>query len=133
MTAHHPHADEPDPYRVLGVSRGAAIEEINTAYRAAVRRVHPDTAHNSVIAERSQRGQPDIRASLHQLQAARARLLACPLDQARPSLPGHWASPSATPHATFIWVRHAPHSPPPHPRNLIAGPVRYHGPIRATS
>lgn len=34
----------PDPYRVLGVSRGAAAADITRAYRRLARSVHPDTA-----------------------------------------------------------------------------------------
>lgn len=33
-----------DPYRVLGVHRGASADEIRAAFRASVRRQHPDTA-----------------------------------------------------------------------------------------
>ncbi len=32
-----------DPYRVLGVRRGAPEEEIRTAYRRRAKRIHPDT------------------------------------------------------------------------------------------
>jgi uncharacterized small protein (DUF1192 family) len=31
-----------DPYTLLGLARGAGVDEIRAAYRAAVRGVHPD-------------------------------------------------------------------------------------------
>ncbi len=37
-----PRPDRPDPYRVLGLSRGATPEQIRTAYRRLARAVHPD-------------------------------------------------------------------------------------------
>jgi hypothetical protein len=39
-----------DPYQVLNVSSGASAEEIRNAYRAAIKRCHPDT-----VADRSDR------------------------------------------------------------------------------
>jgi len=36
-----------DPYAVLGVRRGAGEAEIHAAYRAAVRRTHPDAGGSS--------------------------------------------------------------------------------------
>ena len=40
-----------DPYRVLGVNRGASEEEIKRAYRRLARRHHPDMNNNSKAAE----------------------------------------------------------------------------------
>lgn len=33
-----------DPYRILGIRRDATADEIRSAFRAAIRREHPDTA-----------------------------------------------------------------------------------------
>jgi DnaJ-class molecular chaperone len=43
---------ESDPYLVLGVSADASEEEIRTAYRAQVKRLHPDTNPEAPDAER---------------------------------------------------------------------------------
>jgi curved DNA-binding protein CbpA len=40
-----------DPYAVLGVPRGASEAEIHAAYRAAVRRTHPDAGGSSAAFE----------------------------------------------------------------------------------
>src|SRR3954468_18144435 len=37
-------AIDPDPYRTLGLSRGASIEEIKRAYRRLAKIHHPDAA-----------------------------------------------------------------------------------------
>ena len=36
-----------DPFEVLGVSRGASDEEVKNAYRALVRKYHPDNYDNN--------------------------------------------------------------------------------------
>lgn len=40
-----------DPYKVLGVARGATVEEIRKAYRAAAKKSHPDLHPGDVGAE----------------------------------------------------------------------------------
>jgi DnaJ domain len=42
--------EDHDPYQVLNVSSGASAEDIKNAYRAAIKRCHPDT-----VADRSDR------------------------------------------------------------------------------
>jgi curved DNA-binding protein CbpA len=44
-----------DPYAVLGVARGASDAEIHAAYRAAVRRAHPDAGGSAGEFEAVQR------------------------------------------------------------------------------
>jgi curved DNA-binding protein CbpA len=40
---------EPDPYRILGLSRGASPEEIRRAYRRLVKENHPDSAGEKAL------------------------------------------------------------------------------------
>jgi Ca-activated chloride channel family protein len=47
-------ATEKDPYDVLGISMGATQEEIKGAYRALVRRYHPDSSSEDASTERFQ-------------------------------------------------------------------------------
>jgi DnaJ like chaperone protein len=42
MRARHSPDGEPDPYAVLGVDPGAALESVRDAWRAEVRAIHPD-------------------------------------------------------------------------------------------
>ena len=39
-------AGEPDPYEILGISRGAGPEQIRQAYRRAALRCHPDNCRD---------------------------------------------------------------------------------------
>ena len=40
---------EPDPYRVLGLARGASVDEIRRAYRRLVKENHPDSAGEKAL------------------------------------------------------------------------------------
>jgi hypothetical protein len=144
MTSNRPvNPAEPDPHQLLGLEPGATIEQVNTAYRRALRRTHPDTA-----SEHPNHDLPGpAPASLQQLQTARAHLLAVsPERPGRPTTtPGttsdHQTSaptppyptpprrtPAATPPTRTRPDRYAPDAP--HRCDLIAGPVRYHGATR---
>jgi hypothetical protein len=149
MTPNRPvNPAQPDPHQLLGLEPGATIEQVNTAYRRALRRTHPDTAP----------GHPNhdlpgpAPASLHQLQTARAHLLAVSPERLGrlTTTPGtatdHPASAPTAPYPTPPYptppcrtqaatppTRTRPdlYAPDPaHRRDLIAGPVRYHGPTR---
>ena len=61
-------ARRPDPYAVLGLRRGASQAEITHAYRALLRRHHPDTRREGVDAS------TDSDAALGQVIAAYAQL-----------------------------------------------------------
>jgi hypothetical protein len=143
MTPNRPvNPAEPDPHQLLSLEPGATIEQINTAYRRALRRTHPDSAP-----DHSNHDLPGpAPASLHQLQTARAHLLAVsPERPGRPTttpgtttnLPASAPTPpyltpprriqAATP-PTRTRPDHYTPNPSPHRRDLIAGPVRYHGP-----
>jgi curved DNA-binding protein CbpA len=50
-----------DPYAVLGVPRGAGEAEIHAAYRAAVRRTHPDAGGSSAAFEAVQQAYEVLR------------------------------------------------------------------------
>jgi hypothetical protein len=121
-----------DPYQLLGVGPDATVEQINTAYRKALRRQHPDT--RTVL-------DPSVRQpSMADLQAARADLLR----KARPRANQDATSPTGPPPEPGA---------PPQPRtraratqpdrptrtrrgwafrldgiDIVVGPVRYHGP-----
>ncbi|MGA2756796.1 MAG: DnaJ domain-containing protein [Solirubrobacteraceae bacterium] len=55
-----------DPYAVLGVRRGATDAQIHAAYRAAVRRTHPDAGGSSAAFE-------DVQDAYEQLRDAAKR------------------------------------------------------------
>ena len=58
-----------DPYRVLGLARGATDAQIHAAYRAAVRRTHPDAGGSASEFEAVQAASETLRDP-----TARARL-----------------------------------------------------------
>lgn len=60
-----------DPYKVLGVSPNADDEEIKQAYRALVRKYHPDKYANTDLAEMATEKMKDINAAYEQIQAER--------------------------------------------------------------
>jgi curved DNA-binding protein CbpA len=53
--------DGADPYAVLGVPRGADAASIHAAYRAAVRRTHPDAGGSSAAFESVQEAYEELR------------------------------------------------------------------------
>jgi hypothetical protein len=130
----------PDPYWLLGLPSDPTVEEINTAYRRALRRSHPDTW---TLGPTDQ-----TLPSLSQLQAARAHLLAAHNPgppNARPPTGPHAPAPDnpqsrdrssshrhTHPEMTQHLTQRPPrkHNPGANP-DLIAGPVRYHGPARS--
>jgi hypothetical protein len=126
--------DERDNH-LLGLAPGATVEQINTAYRRALRRTHPDTAPDDPRPTRQ--GPCEPCACLRELQTARARLLATAAGQAPGSSPPATDHPPTTASTRYIapgWSRRERRSAPPaHRPDLIAGPVRYHGPTRAAS
>src|SRR5687767_13591271 len=38
-----------DPYRVLGLNRGASVDDVKRAYRALAKRHHPDSAGEAAV------------------------------------------------------------------------------------
>ena len=100
---------QPDPYEVLGVSRGASQDEINSAYRRLVRSLHPDSRASDAAAP------PD---ALERVLAAYAVLR----DPARRAEYDRRHGPPAP---------QPPSQPAGSPRNRVTirvTPVRYHGP-----
>jgi curved DNA-binding protein CbpA len=80
--------DGVDPYVVLGVPRGADEATIHAAYRAAVRRTHPDAGGTSADFESVQEAYEELRDPVR-----RARWEAQPTQAPRPR-----AAPAAASH-----------------------------------
>jgi curved DNA-binding protein CbpA len=71
-----------DPYGVLGVKPGASVAEIHAAYRAAVRRTHPDAGGSPAAFEAVQAAYDALRDP-----ASRERVRSEPRPRERPSAP----------------------------------------------
>jgi curved DNA-binding protein CbpA len=121
-----------DPYQLLEVGPDATVEQINTAYRKALRRQHPDT--------RAELDPSAREPSMADLQAARADLLR----NARARANHETSSPTDSPPDSPTRPRPRPQartSQPDRPTrtrrgwafrldgiDIVVGPVRYHGP-----
>lgn len=105
------------PYEVLGISHGAAPEEIASAYRGLLRRLHPDTG-----------AQPADPARLADVLAAYA-VLRDPVRRAMYDRqhPSSAPPPSAASAPVRISVRVRSGALPRRP-DIWAGPVRRHHP-----
>ena len=60
-----------DPYRVLGVERGASDEEIKKAYRSLSRKYHPDANINNPNKEQAEERFKEIQAAYNQIMDER--------------------------------------------------------------
>jgi curved DNA-binding protein CbpA len=102
----------PDPYSVLGVPREASQAEVSGAFRALVRRYHPDTRHNPALASDSERWtDAELRAVLAAYRILRDPIARSAYDRDHPSRASRPAAPSRT--------------PPP-----VAEPEEYRRPVR---
>ena len=61
-----------DPYKVLGVSPNATDEEIKDAYRALVKKYHPDKFADSDLAELANEKMKDVNAAYDEIQKMRS-------------------------------------------------------------
>jgi molecular chaperone DnaJ len=122
-----------DPYQLLGVGPDATVEEINTAYRRALRRQHPDTRTQPVATPRE--------PSMADLQAARADLLRRARARSTPDRAAPPPPPPEPPVRSPAETSTTTHLDPPigargrwpfrvDEPDLVVGPVRYHGPAR---
>lgn len=56
-----------DPYKVLGVSRGASMEEIKKAYRTLSRKYHPDANINNPLKEEAEAKFKEVQQAYQQI------------------------------------------------------------------
>ena len=61
-----------DPYKVLGVSRDAADDDIKKAYRALARKYHPDNYAGSDLADLASEKMKEINEAYDTIQRERA-------------------------------------------------------------
>jgi hypothetical protein len=61
-----------DPYKILGISRGASEQEVRAAYRRAVQRYHPDHNNGSEESERRFEEVQDAYARIRGLRSGSA-------------------------------------------------------------
>ena len=63
---------ERDPYQVLGVSQNASDEEIKKAYRALVRKYHPDKYQDSDLKDLASEKMKEVNAAYEEIEKMRA-------------------------------------------------------------
>ena len=61
-----------DPYKVLGVSRGATDDEVKKAYRELARKYHPDNYAGNPLADLVEEKMKEINEAYDQIQKERA-------------------------------------------------------------
>ncbi|MFJ9846696.1 DnaJ domain-containing protein [Kitasatospora sp. NPDC101155] len=103
-----------DPYRVLGLPRGATRDRIASAYRALARALHPDTNPDPAAAEQ-----------LARVIDAHHRLTDAPDRHGRPVRTPAPRTPAVRPPVTY--------PEQPHGATVVAGPVRISPPAPMAS
>ena len=85
-----------DPYRTLGLSPGATIEEVKAAYRRLAKRYHPDSAGPAAVSRflEVQHAYEMLLARRFLRPAAQSRPTTRPTPRPRPSAQGSGAGPS---------------------------------------
>ena len=60
-----------DPYKVLGVARDASDDEIKKAYRALIKKYHPDKYRDSDLADLANEKMKESNAAYEEIQQLR--------------------------------------------------------------
>ncbi len=100
MSLHEMPLSTRDPFAVLGVPRGATVEEVRAAYRDRARRLHPDRH-----VQRDGSVPTEVHEAFCDLTAARDRAVVAARLRSAPA----WAAPAA------------PSAPPPRPAAVVPG------------
>lgn len=128
-----------NPHEILPVAPDATPAQINTAYRSALRRLHPDTHPRPDRRERHQAGRNGQEPTMEDLQAARDQLLRQATQRHATQRQGTQRDAGSSEAAGDSRPGSAPGPPPrgvahsrssrrfPGGLDLFAGPVRYHG------
>jgi tetratricopeptide (TPR) repeat protein len=94
-----------DPYKVIGVSSSATDDEVKQAYRALVRKYHPDKYANTDLADMANEKMKEINAAYEEIQRMRRESTASDTQSNASSSQGSSYYGSYSGNATFARIR----------------------------